>query len=188
MQRSAFSALTVAENGLTLIELISTLALGAMLLGIGIPSFLQLAGSNQQTAEINSFVRHLNLARSSAVKTGRDHVLCPSNDLSHCADQVGWQAGFILFEDRNENGTRERDETLEHVNRPTGKFAIDMHASSGRTYITFRADGRSYGSNLTLTFCDPEGDVPPKAVILSNSGRARISRTRVDGSPLVCDS
>jgi type IV fimbrial biogenesis protein FimT len=188
MQRIALRALAVAENGLTLIELMSTLTLGAILLGIGIPSFLQLAGSSQQTAEINNFVRHLNLARSSAVKTGRDYVLCPSSDLSHCEDQTGWQMGFILFEDRNEDGTRDSDETLEHVNRPTGKFAIDMHSSSGRTHITFRADGRSAGSNLTLTFCDPEGDVPPKAVILSNSGKARISRTRADGSPLICDS
>jgi type IV fimbrial biogenesis protein FimT len=186
MQRIALHAPAVAENGFTLAELIITLALGLILLGIGIPAFHLLAEGSQQTAEINCFVRHLSLARSSAVKTGRDHVLCPSSDLSHCEEQTGWQEGFILFEDRNEDGMRESDERLVHVNRPTGKIAISMHSTMGRTHITFRADGRSAGSNLTLTFCDPDGEVPPKAVILSNSGKSRISPTRPDGSPLIC--
>lgn len=186
MQRTAYLRLAATESGLTLIELMVTLALGVIVLGIGIPSFASLAAGNQQTAEINNFVRHLGLARSSAVKTGRDHVLCPSLDLSYCLDDTGWQQGFILFEDRDEDGLRDEDEKLVHVSRPTGKIGIDMLSTTGRTHITFRADGRSAGSNLTLTFCDPEDDVRPKAVILSNTGRARVSQTRPDGSPLSC--
>lgn len=186
MQRNALHALFAPENGFTLIELLVTLALTLTLLSIGIPSLQSLAAGSRQTAEINSFVRHLKLARSEAVKSGRDHVLCPSADLSHCRDDTTWQRGFILFEDGNEDGTRDAEEPLDHVNRPTGQIGIDMQSTEGRTYITFRADGRSAGSNLTLTFCDPAGAVPPKAVILSNSGRARISPTDPDGNPLSC--
>jgi type IV fimbrial biogenesis protein FimT len=61
-----------------------------------------------------------------------------------------------------------------------------MRSTQGRKQIIYRADGRSAGSNLTLTFCDPGDKVPPRAVILSNSGRARISQTRWDGTPLSC--
>jgi type IV fimbrial biogenesis protein FimT len=187
MQRNALHALFAPENGFTLIELLVTLALTLTLLGIGIPSLQSLAAGSRQTAEINSFVRHLKLARSEAVKSGRDHVLCPSADLIHCQDGSAWQQGFILFEDVNEDGERGMDEPLNHINRPTRQIGIDMLSTEGRTHITFRADGRSAGSNLTLTFCDLAGAVPPKAVILSNSGRARISPTDPDGNPLSCD-
>jgi type IV fimbrial biogenesis protein FimT len=186
MQRNALQSLSAPENGFTLIELLVTLALTLTLLSIGIPASQRLVAGSQQTAEINSFVRHLSLARSEAVKSGRNHVLCPSADLTHCSDGTAWHLGFILFEDDNENGTRDTDEALNHVNRPTSGIGIDMQSTEGRTYITFRADGRSAGSNLTLTFCDPTGAMPPKAVILSNSGRARISLTDPDGNPLSC--
>ena len=186
MQRNALPSLSAPEKGFTLIELLVTLALTLTLLGIGVPALQSLAAGGQQTAEINSFVRHLKLARSEAVKRGRDHVLCPSADLVHCRDDIAWQQGFILFEDRNENGLRDEDEPISHVNRPTGNIGIDMLSTEGRTHITFRADGRSAGSNLTLTFCDPAGAVSPKAVILSNTGRTRISPTDPDGEPLAC--
>ncbi|MCU7830308.1 MAG: GspH/FimT family pseudopilin [Candidatus Thiodiazotropha sp. (ex Myrtea sp. 'scaly one' KF741663)] len=187
MQRIAYrNKFASLANGFTLIELLITLAVGTIVMGIGVPSLLSLVASNHQSGEINTFVRHLNLARSYAVKTGRDHVLCPSTDLLSCHDATRWDQGFILFEDSNENGVREADETLVYTSRPSGKFGIDMQSTRGRKKIIYRADGRSAGSNLTLTFCDPEGDVTPKAVILSNTGRARISRTRWDGSALRC--
>jgi len=186
MQRIAIYDRAVSEHGFSLIELMITLGVGALLLTIGIPSFQAFAAGNQQASEINSFIRHLNLARSSAVKTGRDHVLCPSRDLVWCLDDMRWQAGYILFEDDNENGLRDPQELLVHANRPTGKIGIDMQSTSKRKLIIYRADGHSAGSNLTLTFCDPEDKVAPRAVILSNSGRARISETHWDGSPLSC--
>ncbi|MCU7846209.1 MAG: GspH/FimT family pseudopilin [Candidatus Thiodiazotropha sp. (ex Monitilora ramsayi)] len=188
MQRIADLTRAVSKNGFTLIELLITLAVGVIVLGIGIPSLQTLLASNHQSSEINNFVRHLSLARSYAVKTGYDHVLCPSNDDSSCLDATHWDEGFILFQDSNEDGARDMDETLLRVSQPSGKFGIDMQSTQGRKKITYRADGRSAGSNLTLTFCDPESDVEPKAVILSNTGRARISRTRWDGTPLTCGS
>lgn len=187
MQRIAYrNMFAVLANGFTLVELLITLAVGIIVIGIGVPSFLSLAASNHQSSEINTFVRHLALARSYAVKTGRDHVLCPSSDLLSCLDATRWDEGFILFEDTNENGIKESDEALVYTSQPSGKFGIDMQSTKGRKKIIYRADGRSAGSNLTLTFCDPEGDVTPKAVILSNTGRARISKTRWDGSALRC--
>jgi type IV fimbrial biogenesis protein FimT len=186
MQRIAICGRAGPKHGFSLIELLTSLAIGIMLLALGVPSLQTLLAGNHQSTEINSFARHLMLARSSAIKTGEDHVLCPSRDEISCLDSTHWEAGFILFQDDDQSGTREPEEKLLKVSAPSGKFAIGMTSTQRRKKIIYRASGRSAGSNLTLTFCDPEKSVDPKALILSNTGRARISNTHWDGSPLSC--
>jgi type IV fimbrial biogenesis protein FimT len=186
MQRIAYYPLNSHLRGLTLLEVLVTLAIIALVLGIGVPAFHGLSAGSRQTAEINNFVRHLQLARSSAIKTGRDHVLCPSSDMRLCQEGTDWEAGYILFEDSNRDGLRDAREPLVQISRPTSEIGIDMRSTQGRKQVTYRADGRSAGSNLTLTFCDPSKHIPPKAVILSNTGRPRIATTRWDGTPLTC--
>ncbi len=186
MQRNACHCRAGDQRGLTLLNLLMSLAVIAIALTLGVPSFNAISARSQQTVEINRFVSHLQLARSYAVKTGHDHVLCPSRDSSTCLEKTDWKQGYILFEDSDENGLRSPAEPLVQASRPSGKIGIEIQSTSGRKHVVYRADGRSDGSNLTLTFCDPENDIPPRAVILSNTGRSRISKTRWDGTPLTC--
>jgi type IV fimbrial biogenesis protein FimT len=175
-------------SGFTLLNLLVTLAVAGIILTVGVPALKGLSARTQQTAEINNFVRHLHLTRSYAIKTGLNHVLCPSADGLVCLGSNRWDQGYILFEDLNRDGTRSPDEKLLHAHRSTKRFVIDMQSSSGRTQVTYRQDGFSVGSNLTLTFCDPRQVIAPKAVILSNTGCSRVSTTRWDGSPLNCSA
>jgi type IV fimbrial biogenesis protein FimT len=188
MQRTASHCYTARPCGLSLLELLITLVVTAIVLGIGLPAFTSLGARNQQIAEINNFLIHLQLARSCAVKTGHNYILCPSNDMISCREDTHWEDGYILFEDRNQDGLRDRYEDLVEVRRPTNEIGIDMLSTEGRKRVIYRADGHSDGSNLTLTFCDPEQHVPPKAVILSNAGRPRVASTHWDGTPLTCDN
>lgn len=175
------------KNGFTLINLMLTLAIAGIAMTIGVPALNNLAARGQQTAEINSLVRHLHLTRSHAIKTGVNHVLCPSADGLACLGASQWDRGYILFQDKNKDGVRDPGEELLQAYRSTSEISIGMNSTSGRTQVTYRQDGFSVGSNLTLTFCDPERGIPPKAVILSNTGRTRVSKTRWDGSPLTCN-
>ncbi len=186
MQRTASRRRGACVHGFTLLELLVVVAVAAILLTLGIPAFNSLGARTQQTAEINGFVRHLQLARSYAVKTGHDHVLCPSSDLIVCREDRQWQRGYILFEDRDQNGTRDAQEALLAVSRPDNPIGIHMQSTLGRQRVVYRPDGRSAGSNLTLTFCDPTHVIAPKAVIVSNTGRPRIATVRGDGKPLNC--
>jgi type IV fimbrial biogenesis protein FimT len=186
MQRNATRHQATRLRGLSLLELLVTLGMTGMVLLVGVPAIDTLHARTLQTAEINRFIRHLQLARSSAIKSGRDHVLCPSNDSLSCLESTRWEYGYILFEDGNEDEIRDRHESIIGVGQTSNRFGIAMRSTMGRKHIIYRADGRSAGSNLTLTFCDPENDIPPKAVILSNSGRPRVAATRWDGSPLTC--
>lgn len=187
MRQLAYRRRVCGIGGFTLINLMLTLAIASIAMTIGLPAFKSLGARGQQTAEINSLVRHLHLTRSHAIKTGINHVLCPSADGVSCLGTSRWDEGYILFRDHNRDALRDPGETLLQAYRSTSGIAIGMNSTSGRTQVTYRQDGFSVGSNLTLTFCDPENSIPPKAVILSNTGRTRVSTTRWDGSPLICN-
>jgi len=186
MQRTASHRRGTPARGFTLLELLAVVTVAAFALVIGVPAIKSFGARGQQTAEINRFVRHLQLARSYAVKTGYDHVLCPSSDLIVCRENSQWAQGYILFEDLDQNGVRDSQEPLVAASRPVSRIGIRMQSTTGRQRVIYRPDGRSAGSNLTLTFCDPDNAIAPKAVILSNTGRARISNVLWDGKPLKC--
>jgi len=59
-----------SNSGFTLIELMITLVVLAILLAVGVPSFNNLIENNRVTAQANSLLGAVNLARSEAVKRG----------------------------------------------------------------------------------------------------------------------
>ena len=72
--------------GFTIIELIVTLAIAAIVLGLVVPSFQNLIRSNQVSTETNALVSALQLARSEAVKLSEDVTV--SSDGGNFSD--GW--------------------------------------------------------------------------------------------------
>lgn len=173
------------SRAFTLIELIIVLAVISIVLSVGIPGIGSLAGNSRITSAVNSMVRHLHYARSEAVKLGIPVVLCPSLGGTDCDDSFHWENGFILFADHDgDRNPGSGEKVLRHYD--VGKNHTRILTSAGRKKITYQASGMSPGSTATITVCDPNGRVPPKAVILSNPGRPRLSNTRADGSPLEC--
>ncbi len=82
-------------TGFTLIELIITVAIAAIVMAIGIPSFRETIRENRLTTYNNQFITALNLARSEAIKRGSITTLC-SSDGSTCKPG-GYQQGWIVF-------------------------------------------------------------------------------------------
>ena len=171
--------------GFTLIELVITLAVLIITLGITIPGYSGLVASNQQTTLINQFSTSLNHARFHAVKSDRLVVLCPSTDMAFCTGGFNWQHGFISFVDTNRNRLRDKDEKLIAVTQ-IDREDVKIQTSTGRRKIVFYPSGISPGSNVTIKFCSSETSVPAKAIILSNSGRARLSRLTPNGEEIAC--
>lgn len=87
------------KRGFTLIELVITVALAAILLTIGVPSFQQMIRNNRAATHANEFMSALNLARSEAVKRSVRVSLCPSTNQVACTGGTDWSDGWIVFVD-----------------------------------------------------------------------------------------
>jgi prepilin-type N-terminal cleavage/methylation domain-containing protein len=96
------------EAGLTLVELLVTIAVLGVLLGIGIPAFGGLAQDNRLSTTTNRLVGALHLTRSEAVRRNARVTICSSADGEYCATEGGWEQGWIVFVDTGATGSAGR--------------------------------------------------------------------------------
>ena len=87
--------------GFSLIELVVALAVAAVLLGIGVPSFTAALQNARIGAQYSQAVRALLLARSEAVKSGEFVVVCSRSTpgSEQCGDENDWANGWIVYVD-----------------------------------------------------------------------------------------
>ncbi|GAB6080301.1 GspH/FimT family pseudopilin [Hydrogenophilus hirschii] len=155
-----------AMCGVTLVELMVTIAVAAILLAVAVPGFRNLIVSNRLTATTNAFVAALNLARIEAVKRNARVTLCKTADPNatkpNCAASATWSQGAIVFVDRGTVGTVESGDTLLRVLGPFPDVTITTggHFALGVSYLAtgvsqgITAAGRTAGlGNDTFTFC-----------------------------------
>lgn len=65
-------------SGFTLIELMVTIAVAAVLLGIAVPSFQDMLERNRVAAQTNEVLGGLQMARSEAIRKNATHRFCSS--------------------------------------------------------------------------------------------------------------
>ncbi len=99
-------------KGFTLLELIVTIAIAALTLSLGVPSFVNIVQNARLTAGTNEFVAALHQARSSAISRGTRTTLCPSSDAAGCDVNAEWNEGWILFVDDDSDGVLDASENV----------------------------------------------------------------------------
>ncbi|MCP4995592.1 MAG: prepilin-type N-terminal cleavage/methylation domain-containing protein, partial [Gammaproteobacteria bacterium] len=130
------------SKGFTLVELLITIAIAIILTSTATNSFSSLYTSSAITTSINTFVAHLQLARSEAIKRGVRVVMCPSSNKTSCTGGVRWDTGFILYTDTNRNRRLDSDEVLLKTSQAT-HHSIQIRSTPGRKKLTFRPTGMS---------------------------------------------
>lgn len=92
--------------GFNMIELMVSVAIGAILLGIGTSSYKYVTNSNRVSTEVNALLGDLMLARSEAIKQGVNVITCPPNSTSTgCASVNTWHSGWMMWADVNGDGS-----------------------------------------------------------------------------------
>ena len=173
------------NQGFTVIELMLVVAIVAISLSIGVPSFLNSVQNNRMTGQINSLIGALSYARSEAVKLGQNNVtICASNDNASCSGSSAWEDGWIIFQDNNNDGSVDSGETLLRISEElSGDNTLRSTGFASDTLLSFNNRGM-VSSSGSFQLCDDRGASDAKAVILNISGQSRLA-TDDDGSESV---
>ena len=162
-------------RGYTLLELVAALALVAILAAIAYPGFAVLLLDSRRDAAVTIAVHAVHAARQFAAARNESMQLCGSRDARQCTGQGDWSAGLLVV---GSGGAVLR-------NLPLPLRDQGPRLRSNRPAITFEP-GTSFASPATLTICDRRGGDAARAIIVSRSGRPRVSERDAGDRPLQC--
>jgi type IV fimbrial biogenesis protein FimT len=142
-------------QGFTLMELLVTMTVVAILLAIAAPSFRYVTTANRATAEINALLSDVQLARGEAVKEGQFVTICASTDGATCAGTTAWASGWIVFSDAPPLTTLEAGDSIVKVQRPFSSNDT-LTSNHGITALSFNRQGIVWnlGQGFTFTLND----------------------------------
>lgn len=160
------------HQGFTLLELLITVTILAIILAIAVPSFSSQIQSSRTTTARLELQAAIETARTIAVTHNKRSVLLASGDY--------WHQGWVLFVDKDQDGIQDEDEPsiremapLEGVrissNRPLAETVSFIGTGEGRK--PGRMDAGAFLTG-TIKVC-PEGEGKGYKLVLSRGGRLR---------------
>ncbi len=167
------------QAGYSLVELLVVTALAAVLSMLAIPPMTEMINSQRSIALASAFLSSLNLARAEAIKRNGRAVLCKSADGLTCADSGGWEQGWIVFHDAdNDAALDDAEQVIERYAGGADGLTLSGNAPVAN-YVSFSASGSAKlvsGAFQagTFTLCplsSSQSDI--RQLVLSSTGRAR---------------
>lgn len=176
------------QTGVTLLELMFAVAILAIVLGVGVPSFVNIVQSNRMAALNNDVMTAIHRARSEAVKQRTNTVMCPSNDPLAAAPVCGadMTLGWVVFTDQNGNGVV--DLPVDQVLVAHEAVLGNMNVLANGGYVSFASTGFSQavaalGPQVTnVLLCDERGhenlggQSTARAITIGVTGRPQMFR------------
>jgi type IV fimbrial biogenesis protein FimT len=167
--------------GFTLVELLVTVTVVAVLLAMAWPSYQQFVADSRVTGQANEFLTALNLARSEAVKRNTTVTMCRSSDGASCGG-TSWQQGWIVFVDGDPVGSVESGDTILRVGMAFTGGSTLVPTADVADYVSYVPSGRAQlasgaAQGGTFNLCSNVGlAVRRDIVVTANSGRAYVEK------------
>ena len=169
------------KNGFTLIELMVTVALVAILLTVAVPSFTTYQRNAELTSFTNTLLSGINAARGEAMKRGRNAMVVPT-------DSTNWSNGWTVFVDINRSGAYEAVNDLTIlVSEPAPNYLTVSNTGANTAaglYLMYDASGYSKLKTNAFgawTFEIKRNDVTgtellaqTRRIKIASTGRARV--------------
>lgn len=167
----------MAAKGFTLLEMLSALAVLTLVGLLATPSLRDYLRDCQRAATVNAVTHAVHTARALAGALGQSVELCASTDGRHCAGGTDWTGNLLLRASADESAP------LRVVPLSLGRSRQRLR--SNREVLRF-APLAPAATTATLTVCDDRGSPAAAAVIVSRTGRPRISDRDASGRRLAC--
>jgi len=88
---------TRSEHGFTLVELMITIAILAIVMSLAVPAFRNMIQENRATTAANELVSALALARSEAIARNRPITVCRRKaNTAECESGTNWGTGWLV--------------------------------------------------------------------------------------------
>ena len=164
------------EGGFTLIELMVTIGILAIVLSVGVPSYRGIIMDNRMASQANLFATSIKLARSNAVKFQRNGIVCSSANFDAavptCAASNDWSTGWIVWVDKDRDSATDANEIIS-VSGPVHQ-ASELKGSVNR----FTYDGRGFATTAAgnLTLCDNRSGETGRIIKVNATGRTNVSQ------------
>lgn len=179
----------IGNRGFTLIELMVTLAVVAVLLSAGVPTFSALIKNNRLVTENYALRAVLSAARSEAQTQRTTVTVCRSANGLDCSTG-DWGAGYMAFIDLDNDQQLDEDDGEQLLqSRVQDSSNVVVRYSQSSDILQFNSNGNAVGSNGTFTFCDDRGAVEARGLIVSPVGsvRSAVASEAEDSSNIVKD-
>jgi len=177
------------RTGFTLIELMVTITIAAVLLTLAVPSFVNFSRNSELSAINNVLVGAMNTARGEGMKRGRNAMIVP-------ADGTSWSSGWTVFVDQNGNFAYDAATDVTLMQQPALPKYITVSGSgsagAGAPYIMFDASGYAKTKTagfgpLSLSFVRNDvssatSSAQTRRVIVAVTGRPRSCRPDLDST------
>jgi len=168
------------SRGFTLVELMVTVAVVAIVSVVAYPNFQGVLRSNRVATASNELVSSLSLARVEALRSPGGAGVCASADGASCG--TDWNTGWMVWIDSNGNGERDTGSTPERVVKYVqGRGNASIAESDGAAKFLFDRRGRlTAGSAATLSVqpgdACPAGSDFVRELTLSVAGQVRVAK------------
>jgi type IV fimbrial biogenesis protein FimT len=182
------------SRGFTVMELLVTLTVAAVLLGLGVPAFRDFMRNNRLTGAANELLITVVAARNEAVRRQTVVSVCPSTtpDQTNATCTGSATQGYIAFIDTNSNCVRDGGEITDPDNLVANMVIHSLVTSrKNGTCISFAANGFrrlviGQPNTVHAMFCDTRGNTkiyPTSSISYARglevlpTGRGAVSRT-----------
>ncbi|MBI4755014.1 MAG: GspH/FimT family pseudopilin [Betaproteobacteria bacterium] len=176
---------TAASQGFTLVELMVTLLVAAIIVAASVPTFREFVLRNRMAASTNELITALALARSEAIKRGVQVAVCGRAAGAETCVAGNWGNGWLVFADADGNGKVDGDDELLRAQGPLPESMTLLASGLADNRIVYLPTGfppqpfvAGGASEVRLQLCHvPGSGAPPCNDILINStGRVRCAR------------
>ena len=156
------------QRGLTMLEIMISIAVLGVILAIGIPSYAHITISSGLTSDTNDLVASMQFARSEAITRGEAVTVCAANaNLDACSGGGDWASGWVIL-DAATNPIRVHPALTQNA-------AAEVNVQNGVGAVVFNRNGFSTNSR-TIRLCGPRGDTRRiRGVVVSPDGRIRLA-------------
>jgi type IV fimbrial biogenesis protein FimT len=156
-------------KGFTLMELMVTIAITGILIGIAIPSFTSIITSNRLTTSANELITALNFARSEAIKRGVIVYVHQKSATAHY-----WEGGWdVLVDSNNSNSYDAADTLLKTYAALPGGYALRTVSHTFTGY--FPSGLGSSGANVVFSLCNDADTTTSRTITINVVGRTQVS-------------